>query len=379
MGKNFKKITFCIRTSMMLGSSKTRSVATVHGQINFQPNLPHTPFDLIQCENSFPRAKLAPDDSQLAAALTRRCEVLTPGDHELASTSSLVGKVLAALEGLVISSSTFSAVHVQEAAAVGPHKMGTSLQGHPTADVVAVLRAMPSDDMLSLLCRRVGEAIQKAHPSEGHSAAAVENGFEISSAEASVRVVVTTTQEIISGLDAKVNANVGALQSYLTSIVQARWFEENAYHEHVKMLARLLHDMRARYEGFQALTPWMICLLAQYSVMNNPSRQPLALNVAFRRCLKLLSAGLFLPNSAGITDPCQSGNVSVHSMLTLEQQDKICYTAQSLLRVLCYGGYMHVLGFESEPNIVGESTVWNGVIVTPSDKAFERRDGESME
>ena len=39
-----------------------------------------------------------------------------------------------------------------------------------------------------------------------------------------------------------------------------------------------------------------------------------------RRCLQLLSAGLFLPGSAGIADPCEQGAVRVHTVLTLEQQ-----------------------------------------------------------
>lgn len=86
--------------------------------------------------------------------------------------------------------------------------------------------------------------------------------------------------------------------------------------------------------------------------MNNPTRQPLALNVAYRRCLQILAAGLFLPGSVGITDPCESGNFRVHTVMTLEQQDMVCYTAQTLVRILSHGGFRKILGQEGMPAIL---------------------------
>ena len=43
----------------------------------------------------------------------------------------------------------------------------------------------------------------------------------------------------------------------------------------------------------------------------------------YRRCLRLLSAGFFLPGSAGIVDPCETGHVRVHTVMSLEQQDRV--------------------------------------------------------
>lgn len=127
----------------------------------------------------------------------------------------------------------------------------------------------------------------------------------------------------------------------------------------------------------------MLDLLAHYAILNNPSRSALTLTAAYRRILQLLSAGFFLPGSAGIADPCEGGSVRVHTVMTLEEQDQVCLTAQTLLRVLSHGGYKQILGIEGNSSIATDMSVWDGVVVSPLERAYERpsdrKEGEEEE
>ena len=57
------------------------------------------------------------------------------------------------------------------------------------------------------------------------------------------------------------------MQGHLTAIRHARWFEENAFHSGIKVLVRLLRDLKKRFVGFSGLTTWMIDLLVGVTVL----------------------------------------------------------------------------------------------------------------
>ncbi|KAG7225314.1 hypothetical protein INR49_014596 [Caranx melampygus] len=299
----------------------------------YRPFVPHIPFDFYVCEMAFPRVRPAPDETAFSECLLKRNQDLSPTPAEQSSILSLVTKINNVIDNLIVAPGNFE-VQIEEVRQVGSYKKGTMTTGHNVADLVVILKILPTLEAVAALGNKVVETLRTQDPTE---------------------------------VDIKV------LQSALAAIRHARWFEENASQSTVKVLIRLLKDLRLRFPGFEPLTPWILDLLGHSAVMNNPSRQPLSLNVAYRRCLQMLAAGLFLPGSVGITDPCESGNFRVHTVMTLEQQDMVCFTAQTLVRVLSHGGYRKILGLEGDASYLAtEMSTWDGVIVTPSEKAYEK-------
>ncbi|XP_026488636.1 interleukin enhancer-binding factor 2 homolog [Vanessa tameamea] len=333
------------------------------------------PFDLILAEPAFPRCKPAPDDSALTQALLKRHTELCPTPTEQAAVLSLITKLQTVLDNLVVAPGDFAACQLEEVRQVGSYKKGTMMAGKNVADIVVIMKTLPTKEAVEGLSNKVNEELNKLMRAEGLSpvtCASHERGFTVTAA-AAVRVLVTTLHQNLRKLEPEVHLDYKVISSHLAAIRHSRWFEENAHHSSIKVLIRLLRDMCARHAGLEPLTPWMIDLLAHHCIMNNPARQALPINVAFRRALSLLAGGLFLPGCAGLPDPCEAAHSRAHTALDLVAQDHAAATAQTLLRVVARGGHRYVLGlqaFEGGKDISTEITVWDGVVVSPLAPAY---------
>ncbi|KAG1695550.1 Interleukin enhancer-binding factor 2 [Nymphon striatum] len=334
--------------------------------------IPRLPFDIGLCESFFPKCRSQPDDTAFTQALLKRSQDLTPSTTDQATILSLVSKIQTVVDNVSVSPSSLDACQIEEVRQVGSFKKGTMMSGSNVADIVIILKTLPTGEAVQALANKIFEELKTFDPNEVFTMFMNDGGFEISCADATVKLLVTTIHPNLRKLDPDLHLNQKLLQNHLAAIRHSRWFEENAHHSTIKVLIRLLLDLRARFTGFEALSPWIIDLLAHYAIMNNPTRQALPINVAFRRCLQLLAAGLFLPGSAGIPDPCEKGTIRVHTSMSLEQQDQVCLTAQTLLRVLAHGGFKQVLGLEGNASIATEMSVWEGVVVSPLGKAYEK-------
>lgn len=308
---------------------------------------------------------------------------MSPTAAEQSSISNLVTKVQTCLDNLVVAPGDFNTCQLDEVRQVGSFKKGTTMAGNNVAEIVVILKTLPTKEACDALGNKVEADLKNLMKTEVVTKLDTitktlhERGFDISNSQARVCVFIATLPQNIRKLESGTHLESKAIQNHLAEIRHSRWFEENAHHSSIKVLIRLLRDITTRFDGFAGLTPWMIDLLGHLVIMKNPSRQALPISLAFRRVFQLLAAGLFLPGSAGINDPCENGHIRVHTSLTLEQQDMVCLTAQTLLRVLNHGGWKHVLGLEGSPSIAQEMTVWNGVAVSPLEVVFDRPITES--
>jgi len=340
------------------------------------PFIPHVPFDIVLAEPAFPPVKTPDekDDKIFTDALVKRNQDLTPSQAEQTSLSNLVTKIQTVLDGLIVSPGSFDACQIEEVRQVGAFKKGTMVTGHNVADVVVVLKTLPTKEAVEALGKKVWETMKQKDPREVLTMIPNDRGFDLSSPEATAALHVTTIIPNLRKLDSSLHMDAKILSSAHSLVRQSRWFEENAHHSAIKTLIRLLHDLKRRFQGFEPLTSWMLDLLAHYCILNTPNRQPLTLGQSYRRFLQIMAAGFFLPGSAGIVDPCESGAVRIHTAMTLEEQDQCCLTAQTLLRVLSNGGFKHILGIEGNSSIATEMSVWDGVVVTPQDRAYVKPD-----
>lgn len=307
-------------------------------------------------------------------------------DKEQAALNNLVTKVSSVFDNLVLAPGDFTACQLEEVRQVGSFKKGTMRTGHANivADIVVILKTIPTKESIDALSKKIEENLKESMKTEVIPKTDVltvqlsERGFDVFNSQAKVCILIATVPQNIRKVEAVELQK--SLTSSLSAIRHVRWFEENS-NSSVKVLIRILRDLATRFPEFAPMNPWTIDLLANFATLSHPNanRQALTLSQAFRRVFQLLAAGLFLPGSSGIIDPCENIPIRVHTSMTLEQQDTLCMASQTMLRVLLHGGFKVILGIDKKENFVNEMSVWDGVVISPLKLAYEAHNDSTLQ
>ncbi|XP_050434242.1 interleukin enhancer-binding factor 2 homolog [Adelges cooleyi] len=333
------------------------------------------PFDIVLCETSFPRVKpgvYTTEESAFNTALLKRVQVLTPSPEDHSALLGVVTKIQSILDNIIISPGK-TEVSIEEVRVVGSFKKATIMKGHTVADIVVIFKTLPTKESVVILSQRIIQDFKENNTTgidivQDVSMAPDSTGFDIITSQGTVRILISTVTANLKKLTAGLHLDANAMKLHMGAIRHSRWFDDNASHSSNKMLVRLLKDLRNRFSGLQCLNPWMIDLLAHRSLLNN--KQTLPIQIAYRRVIQLLAGGLFLPGAAGIVDPCETGNLRVQTLLTLEQQDVLCTTAQHLVRIMAHGGFLSILN--GNDNILKLKAV-GGITLGELQKAYEKQ------
>uniref|UniRef100_A0A8D8RHI2 Interleukin enhancer-binding factor 2 homolog n=1 Tax=Cacopsylla melanoneura TaxID=428564 RepID=A0A8D8RHI2_9HEMI len=336
----------------------------------YVPHMRH-PFDYVLCENIFPRVNPRPDEESYEQILLKRNEELTPSEQDLTLIQGFVQKVQAVFDKLIIASGD-AEIDIDETRAVGSFKKGVAIKGEKSADLVIIFKSLPTKEAINWVATKVLTEIKAGEAPRnkaGFKMEAKEHGFNLINKGLILRCLVTTVHSNLKQLTPEVHVPLAVCKLHLLAYKHVHWFDVNAQNDVVKALVRIMRDLKTRFEGFAALNPWMIELLVHSSVIQ-PPRKPLTIGVGFRRIIELLASGIFITGSSSITDPCDVNSARVHAALDQEKQDLVCFTAQTLIRILAHGGLETVLRGSS--NLTQDTTVWNGVVVIPLEKVYEK-------
>lgn len=328
----------------------------------------------------FPQVAPQLDSTLLTQLLSKRVQEITPSVDEQGTVQGFCSKVSTVLENMILTGEGEELL-LDEVRAVGSQKKGTALAGNTVADLVILLRDLPSDTVVKKLSLKVVDLLNSAQEDGGKEevkdgvtlTSPSSNIFELKNPEGAItRVYVTTTGDKVYGIQTREIADMQPYENALRMIRHARWWEDHTSHlKSVRPLVRILKDMKKHVPGLASLNPWYIELLSNCAVIPLVGDEPYSLVESFKRAWQLLSAGLFLPGSIGIPDPCEESDSGIHENLPPEESDKITRNAQMILQMLNFGAYREVLAVDgATPVKFTEPYTFGNITLSPPQPAY---------
>ena len=117
------------------------------------------PFDPYLVPDYFPRVPEG-DDTAITQAITTRNNALMPTAAEQASINQMVSKVNQILESIISNPKKVPNVEIQEIKEVGSYKKGTMLTKSNSADLVVILRTLPTVELVMNLGQKIVDELK---------------------------------------------------------------------------------------------------------------------------------------------------------------------------------------------------------------------------
>jgi len=359
-----------MRGGMFRGRGAFRGRGGGRGNFNGQNRnsvfIPFQPFDLELCQSHFPKVANTPttDDPTLGEFIIERNKVLELKNEVKTAFEEIFTEVKKALETYSGNLTEENANSLEETRKVGAYSNETIIDGVREFEILATLKSPPKTTDIEAVAVSLTESLPNFNISCEPDSAMIK--LENSAGLRCACFLTCVGSKIKTAGDDCINKKV--LYKNFDMGKRSRWFEDHCADPNIRVLARLLCDMRVRFKGLCGLSQWAVELLSHYSITKydeHGNLSALTIQHAFRRCLMLLSSGFFLPGSAGIRDPTERDGRSVHQNFSKNDQDMICATAQTLIRVLMQGAPKKVLGLEVS-DVTEEMQVIDGIVVQPS-------------
>jgi zinc finger RNA-binding protein len=238
---------------------------------------------------------------------------------------------------------------------VGILAKGLLLMGDRRVRLVMLAGCKPTATLLGQIGLLLPAQLQQVAPQEKYAVAVQESEASLliadegNDCEFPISVEVSLTSPLMrEGSGEPGPADVLDLDCCLNSLAElrhAKWFQARAAgRQYCVMVIRILRDLCQRIPTWCPIPQFALELMVEKvlgSVM-----LPLSPGDALRRVFEALAAGLLLPDSPGLLDPCEKEPCDAAVVLTAQQRCDVTASAQHALRMIAFRQIFKVLGME---------------------------------
>uniref|UniRef100_A0A2P2HZK8 Zinc finger RNA-binding protein-like n=2 Tax=Hirondellea gigas TaxID=1518452 RepID=A0A2P2HZK8_9CRUS len=134
----------------------------------------------------------------------------------------------------------------------------------------------------------------------------------------------------------------------LAALRHAKWFQARANGlQSCVMVIRIMRDLCHRLPTWSVISSWALELICEKVI--GSGGQPMSPGDGIRRVLEAISAGLLLPGTPGLLDPCEKDPTDAAARLSNQEREEITSSAQHALRLIAFRQIHKVLGMDQIP------------------------------